>query len=356
MYVTRPRMISIQKSVNDLGWKQEQLRAALKAYVELVDAQAETAVQGAGGSRDAFLRQLQAVRREAGAMSDPAPQALRENSSGIALAVRTCHAELQEYLNGRNAELRQVITVLGQALEAVTASSGHYSGQVGKFTRDLDKLVEKESPLAELRECLGQLIPRLSTCLEQYWRDTEESMAELRNQVHSFQERLESAEKAAATDPLTGLCNRREGERWIRRHIQTGHPLSLIVVDLNRFKAINDRWGHQVGDQILTNVAGRLQQFVRPGDVVCRWGGDEFVVLMPCSIVQAMARARQVSDRLRGLYRVAPPGQAEVRVEVGAASGVAEHRSGETAEELFSRADLLLYQEKARECTSRVAP
>jgi diguanylate cyclase (GGDEF)-like protein len=348
-------MISIQKSINDLGWKQEQLRAALKAYMELVDAQAETAVQGAGGSRDAYLRRLQGLRREAGAMSDPAPEALRENSAGIAQAVRTYHVELQEYLNGRNAELRQVITVLGQALEAVTARSGHYSGQVGEFTRELGQLVEKES-VGELRQCLEQLIPRLSTCLEQYWRETEESMAELRQQVHSFQERLESAEKAAATDPLTGLCNRREGERWIRRHIQTGHPLSLIVMDLNRFKAINDRWGHQVGDQILTDVAGRLQQLVRPGDVVCRWGGDEFVVLMPCSIVQAMARARQIGDRLRGLYRVAPAGRGEVRVEVGAASGVAEYRAGETAEDLFSRADLLLYQEKARECTSKVAP
>ena len=121
------------------------------------------------------------------------------------------------------------------------------------------------------------------------------------------------------------------------------------MFDLNGFKAINDRYGHSQGDQLLKAVAQRMRATTRDSDIVCRWGGDEFVIILKIlklsSRADAEARARQIQVRAFGEF-ILDRGTENIRVSTGACVGVAEYETGETAAEFFERADQLLLEEK----------
>jgi diguanylate cyclase (GGDEF)-like protein len=156
---------------------------------------------------------------------------------------------------------------------------------------------------------------------------------------------LEEAEALASTDPLTGLSNRREAEKLLSSRIQAGMPVCVMLFDLDGFKKINDRFGHYVGDQVLLAFAGRLGEQFRDDDVVCRWGGDEFLVVLSTALTDPIGRADAVASRVRGLYAIQSP-SGPVTAHVAASVGVAQHTPGESGEDLFARADSLLYQNK----------
>jgi two-component system cell cycle response regulator len=150
----------------------------------------------------------------------------------------------------------------------------------------------------------------------------------------------------ALTDELTGLANRRDGERQLERQValcvRNGQDLGLIRVDVDHFKAINDTRGHQAGDRVLAEVARRLADAVRGGDELARWGGDEFVVLLPNTDRPGIVRA---AERLRAAVAGAPVALEGADIAVTISVGWA-HWAGDTAGDLLVRADRALYAAK----------
>ncbi|MCW2621608.1 MAG: response regulator receiver modulated diguanylate cyclase [Frankiales bacterium] len=154
--------------------------------------------------------------------------------------------------------------------------------------------------------------------------------------------------RAASRDPLTGLLNRRamlaELQRWSALHQRYGAPVSVLVGDLSGFKRVNDEHGHAAGDQALLVVADLLQQAARRQDAVGRWGGDEFVVLLPHT---DEVGARLLADRLVELVAhavVDVPGGA--RVQVGITIGVAGGPTEPGGADMLHRADQDLYVQR----------
>lgn len=151
-------------------------------------------------------------------------------------------------------------------------------------------------------------------------------------------ELTERLERLALTDPLTGAANRRGWEQHAATAMATakryGHPLTLAMLDLDGFKAFNDRHGHQAGDLLLIESLGRWRQQIRGGDHLTRYGGDEFVITLPeTSLEEALAvvgRMCQSTDD-----------------QVKCSAGVAGWDGSETAAELLERADRALYQAKS---------
>jgi diguanylate cyclase (GGDEF)-like protein/PAS domain S-box-containing protein len=157
-------------------------------------------------------------------------------------------------------------------------------------------------------------------------------------------------EHRASHDPLTGLPNRHRLQRELQHAMahaaQTGAGLALLYVDLDGFKAVNDRSGHDAGDRILREVAQRLQQGLRQGDLVARVGGDEFVVLLPgCSDANA---ARAVAEGLRA--RLHPPcASTDGPVHLDASIGIACFPTdGSDPEALLVHADRAMYAARRR--------
>ena len=149
--------------------------------------------------------------------------------------------------------------------------------------------------------------------------------------------------KLAALDQLTGLYNRRSGEQRlaeeINRAVRHGRPLTVMLIDINGLKAINDRFGHAGGDMLLKNFAERLQRGIRGSDLAARFGGDEFMVLLPECRVEEVSR---VLSRVEGLD-VEFEGH---RFRCEFSRGWTDYRPGETPQEFLKRADEALYADK----------
>ncbi len=150
------------------------------------------------------------------------------------------------------------------------------------------------------------------------------------------------AEREARTDSLTGLTNRRGLNEALDRALSAdpAEPLGLLLLDLDHFKRINDRFGHLMGDHVLQEAARALQEALRGQDVKGRWGGEEFVVLLPGADAEV---ARRIAERLRH--------HLEGRLQLGMVAvttsvGVTARVPGDTAERLLARADGALYAAK----------
>lgn len=162
-------------------------------------------------------------------------------------------------------------------------------------------------------------------------------------------------ERRATTDELTGLVNRREFERVTEEALlaadRFGTGVCLMLIDLNGFKQINDTLGHQFGDVVLQAAAERLRSAVRGTDVVGRWGGDEFVILMPG--IEDGSGARAGAERLgRSLADTPIAGDVTVHAAIGAALFP---RHGRELDELISAADLAMYGAKTTGVVYRLA-
>ncbi len=160
----------------------------------------------------------------------------------------------------------------------------------------------------------------------------------------SLSERIATLEKRVVTDALTGLWNRMHFDSSldaeIHRSLRYKQPLSLILLDVDHFKAVNDGFGHKVGDQVLCELAKIVSASLRSSDRLFRWGGEEFAVLATGSGHRPTAR---VAENLRVIVA------AHTFAGVGAltvSAGVAEHLASESAHEWFHRADMVLYAAK----------
>ncbi len=164
----------------------------------------------------------------------------------------------------------------------------------------------------------------------------------------SFRRLKATAEFNAAYDGLTALANRRSAydslAAMIARARRTGTPLSLVLLDLDHFKQINDGYGHAAGDQVLREVADTMRRSVRDTDLCARVGGEEFVIVLPdATLLDARLVAERLRDQLR--TRLIPA----IGGSVTASLGVAELQLGDTAaEHLLHRADQAMYRAKAR--------
>ncbi|MFZ5833096.1 MAG: GGDEF domain-containing protein, partial [Planctomycetota bacterium] len=164
----------------------------------------------------------------------------------------------------------------------------------------------------------------------------------------SLEQRCQRLYEKATRDPLTQLANRAEFDRvhemFVAAHRQQQVPCSLIMCDLDRFKQVNDNYGHQAGDEAIKTLASVLKSSCRPGDLVARYGGEEFVVLCAdCDNAVAARRAEQIRKALSQL-----PQQSMGGASVTASFGVTEIQPGDTPETMLRRADRALLLAKSR--------
>ncbi len=151
-------------------------------------------------------------------------------------------------------------------------------------------------------------------------------------------------EKTAVTDPLTGIPNRRFFQEKLREEIQLaqryGRPFSLILMDIDHFKKINDKFGHDIGDKVLAEFASLVERHIRDSDFFCRIGGEEFAVILPETTLNDAVR---VAKKINKIVRENP----SVTVSVTVSLGVVEYTKGESEADIYKRADHALYKAKS---------
>jgi diguanylate cyclase (GGDEF)-like protein len=166
----------------------------------------------------------------------------------------------------------------------------------------------------------------------------------IRERTAQLEEKIREVELLSVTDPLTGISNRRKMDQALPMEIErarrSGDPLSVIMFDIDRFKSVNDRFGHEVGDEVLKSVSARAASLMRYTDEFCRWGGEEFLILLPDTDAQG---AGVLAEKIRrSVESTKHPFGEPVTVSLG----VTVFRPDDDAESLVRRADDCMYRAK----------
>ncbi len=307
----------------------------------------------AGPLPEATLRQLQ--RAESTVVAYDAPDRVPvvgalsavPGSDWSAVAEITAAAAFQDIRRLRNATALLLVVLL-----AVVGSLAYGLGLL--IVQPLDRLTLAANRVAggdldvEVPASGGGELTQLAGVFNDMVRRLREVRAEL--------------ERLSVTDELTGLANRRglaaELERELRRSRRHGHPCAILMLDVDRFKTFNDTWGHQAGDAVLIRLAATLRESVRDVDTVVRYGGEEFLVILPETPAAEAARvAERIRERTERDRVAAEAGGAELGVTVSIGYAVfPEH--ADAPETLVEAADQALYRSKesGRNRVSGAAP
>ncbi len=235
--------------------------------------------------------------------------------------------DVQQHPFFSQAEFPPVGTLRGYAGVPIQSAGGHVDGALCLF--DGEPIAFDARALDSLAETGRRLGLELDLS---------------RERVDSH-ERFTALSRLALTDPVTALANRRGGEEALAREVararRTGAPLSLVLLDIDRFKNVNDKAGHAVGDRVLRGISDILSASQRGSDLAMRWGGEEFLVLLPdVGLAGARIFAERVRENVQNLD-VADAG----RITVSA--GVSELAAEEDPAVALARADANLYRAKA---------
>ena len=245
----------------------------------------------------------------------------------------------------KTAEVKELLLVVARMAESVGERDQRCAGQISEVTMRLKTIASLED-LTEIRSSIERSAADLKTSVDRMADEGKRAIAQLRAEVSGYQTKLEEAEELASRDALTGLRNRAWVESQLERRIAAGAPLSVAIVDIDEFKRVNDKYGHLVGDELLQKFAAELTSASRKTDLVGRWGGDEFILMLDCGMAVARPQIERLSAWVCGDYAVQTrSGPMELKVD--ASIGLAERGEGETMKDLLARADAAMYMRKS---------
>ncbi|HMD96107.1 MAG TPA: GGDEF domain-containing protein [Terriglobia bacterium] len=279
---------------------------------------------------------------------------VRETEEQVGERLQQWGGRAAEYFQQRADEVKEILMVLARTAESAAERDQHHSSQFGEFTTRLQAMVKLED-LPQIRTALLRGAEDLKTCVTKMEQDSRKSVAALRAQVSTYQTKLEEAEHRAAVDALTGLYNRHGVEKRMEDRIAGTRPFCLVMLDLNGFKQVNDTYGHLAGDDLLKQFAGELRSAARSTDVVGRWGGDEFIVLVDASLAEAKSHVERIHQWVFGKYKVRR-GTEALNVNIDAAIGLVAWQPGESMKAILGRVDAAMYQQKAAARTLAANP
>ncbi len=236
-----------------------------------------------------------------------------------------------------------IIMVTGEnsgemAAEAIRKGATDYVVKVGDYMFTIPLVIEKNLTVAKLRVENESLRSSL-----------EKALTDVQATNQQLQDSLVRVEQMAATDPLTGLYNRRHYSKVLDQLFaeaqRYSHDLSAVMIDLDGYKQLNDSFGHAVGDQLLVLTGKIIQHNLRRGDIAARYGGDEFVLLLPHA---SAAEAERVVDRIRHEFKAASSQMLKRPLGVSMSIGLASLSTclSASADELMASADTALYAAK----------
>jgi diguanylate cyclase (GGDEF)-like protein len=272
-------------------------------------------------------------------------ESVEATESGVQKQLQEWGRRTANHYRQKTDEVKEILIVMAGTAESVGARDQRCAQQIDQVTTRLKKIANLED-LTEIRASIESSAAELKTSIDRMTEEGKAAIDQLRTEVAAFQTRLEEAEQVASNDSLTGLRSRLSVEGQIDRRIEAGSTFCAAIVDIDRFKRVNDEHGHMAGDELLRQFATELKSRCRSKDIVGRWGGDEFIVLLDCALAEAKSQTERLTEWVCGSYTV--QGMAgPVKLKVDASIGLAEHMPKETQKGLLARADAEMYRNKA---------
>lgn len=255
---------------------------------------------------------------------------------------------------------REVIAMLRESLKTLAADATHFNSDLARTSERVSALGDIKD-IQVLKQSLKEEALTLKRVVEQKQRQDELTQAWLLKRVEGLECSLEATRKAAATDALTRVANRGMFDQtltqWVAMSADAGRSFVLALIDVDYFKGINDTHGHPMGDRVLVGTAEILRTAVRPSDLVARYGGDEFALLLAnITLEQAQKRLAELVVRIAGTPYPGERGGEPVQVTISC--GATELARHDDAASLMTRADEALYAAKrqGRNCAVAKRP
>ncbi len=236
---------------------------------------------------------------------------------------------------------------IGNVLQHMAAAGKNASGYREALSSLTEQLTENDS-LPDVRRAVEEMVTETNSMAART-QELEGRLSDSSQEISTLRLQLESARREALTDGLTGIANRKYFDLTLSKHVQAAtpeEPLSLLLLDIDHFKQFNDRYGHQLGDQVLRLVAQTLGQSLKGRDLPARYGGEEFGILLPET---ALMDATTVADQIRQIIskkQIVRRNNGETLSRITVSIGVAQYRDGEDVSSLVERADQALYRAK----------
>jgi diguanylate cyclase len=259
-------------------------------------------------------------------------------------------------LEAYQAGLSELMRRLGEIASSSGSGTAEYARTLAQCQQDLSTI----SDPAGVQRIISSLVTSTNAVREST-QTLQKEVAATRDEMQQLRGQMGALQNLAQTDPLTRLRNRRGFEQAVSEFAQ-GRDVdlagcSVLIADIDHFKRVNDSYGHLVGDQVIRALAQVLQNCVKGRDIAARWGGEEFIVLLPETLGEG---AVMLAEQLRtefGKTRIKRGGKQVLNDAVTISIGVAEIGGGEPLEQAVGRADSAMYQAKngGRNCV-RVAP
>lgn len=320
-----------------------------------------------GLEHDALLTtRAQALRSklEAGIPADAVIPALESVRSLVMEAYLAASQAFASYLKNVNEELADIYSLLGGAVkhsQNERAASRKLQDDMMREMGELETSAENAADLSQLKDKVKSQLGNIRQALDQH-QNTDQAQLNLAQQLQTLGAKIKTMEveaeknrtnlevqrKKALQDALTELPNREaynerahaEVQRWQRY----GRPLSVAVFDIDHFKRINDSFGHQAGDRVIKVIGRSIAKRLREVDFFCRYGGEEFVALMPETDSKT---ALEVLEKVRDAIANAAFNYKDQPLTITVSIGVTEFKTSDTLESAFERADQALYNAKS---------
>jgi diguanylate cyclase len=258
----------------------------------------------------------------------------------------------KRYIEDRDAELREIIEIMSKALTSQNDENRKYHQSIYKRSEKIERITHLDD-LRKIRAALEKEIEQLRRDIKSKQTMEESRMKALDQEINVLNRELQKAKEEALTDALTGLSNRKAFDQFIvdlsDRSIVGRGSFALLLLDIDDFKKINDTYGHQTGDDILVLIAKKCRERVRSNDFIGRYGGEEFVVILPSSSLRnGVKRGRQIRKAIESAhYKHTLDGtDSGITLRITVSIGVSVFRRGDTSAMVIERADKALYRAK----------
>jgi diguanylate cyclase len=249
-------------------------------------------------------------------------------------------------------ELRKVREDLQQVLRTILKEVTELTGQTQEYESFVSHSVNAlsdDASIQEIKNVISEIVDKTRT-LGKFGKTVQHKLKETTEALEELKKDFEQVKTEAFVDFLTGIPNRKAFDSTLSACVSEApsgdKDLSLLLIDIDNFKKFNDEFGHLTGDEVLKFVARKIKEMVKGGDFLARFGGEEFVVILPQT---PLAGATAVAEHIRNFFAATPlmaTSEARNLGIIAVSVGVARYRPGESSEEFIHRADHALYTAK----------
>jgi diguanylate cyclase len=258
----------------------------------------------------------------------------------------------RKYLLDRENEFKDIIDILTRAMVTNDTANQEYNQKILKQSKKIEEITRLDD-IKKLKKALIQEIEQIRETVREKESQDSTQLEILSKQVGNLSLELEKARSESRTDGMTGIYNRKAFDshldELVEKNIGSNAPFSLLMLDIDDFKKVNDLYGHQTGDRVILAITNKCRQSIRGEDFLARYGGEEFVIILPgASLENAIKKAEAICKSIASTRYYLDDVAGNPTLSVTVSIGVSSFQRADTTATVTQRADKALYAAKHR--------